>query len=131
MNYKNLVMPFTFLFLSISSTAHAGVEVWAIVDNQTSSSVSLVGSGTLGAFSIAPPSLVDANSQAGVATFTQGAFERGFLHYGSCIFFWNISVLYFLDASTRAEGAGCSAAIVTEIPTGPNSAFVLIELEIT
>ncbi len=118
--------------LSSATVAHADVDVWAVIDNQTSASVSLAGSGTSGTFTVTPPVSLAANTTGGAAAFTTATLEDGYLQYGPCIFIWNVLVNnMIIDTNTSSHGTGCAAIIVSEILFGPNQAWVVIEFTIT
>lgn len=132
MYFKKYIALAALLVVFSANAAHAGVEVWAIIDNQTSSSVSSVSSGTSGTFTVAPPGSITANTAKGAATFTPGVYESGFLQYGPCTIYWDVYVdYYFIDASAEAFGTGCTATVTDKFPIDAYSAFVLVELDIT
>ena len=116
-----------------TNAAHAGIEVWALVNNQTSSAVSLSGSSTRGMFLTGPQSSIAANTRIGAATtWTFDYFEDGHLTYGPCSIYWDVDY-YFLTiySSVFAQGPGCTAAVLGEIPNGYDDVIVVVELTIT
>ncbi|MEO1245929.1 MAG: hypothetical protein AAFX56_09640 [Pseudomonadota bacterium] len=121
------------LVMFSANAAQAGIEVWAVVDNQTSSAVSLGGSATRGAFTYVPLSSIAASTRIGAsATWTFGFYEEGYLTYGVCSIDWDIELGYYtMYSDVYAYGNGCTARILSEIPTGPYSAIVVVELTIT
>ena len=112
------------------NAAQAGVEVLALVSNNTSSPVSLVGSGTYGTFLSPPTASIAASAGGGAVAFTPSNIESGFLQYGACTFTWDVYVFFRIDSYVSAFGSGCSANVAYELPTGPYSAFVIIEFSI-
>ena len=132
MHFKKLIGLTALLMVLTANAAHAGITVWALVDNQTSSSDSLVGSGTLGTFGgSGPPRSIAANSQGGTIAFTPWFYENGFLQYGSCTIFWDAYVdFYYVDAHTSASGTGCTATLLMQSVYDYN-ATVVIRLDIT
>ncbi len=132
MYLKKMAVLAALLIALIANAAHAGVTVWAIADNQTSSSVSLVDSETLGSFGgSGPVSSIAASSAGGGVSYTPGLYESGLIEYGSCTMYWTVYVdYYYVDAYTSASGTNCTATVVGQSVFGYN-ANVWIRLDIT
>lgn len=132
MSLRKIVASLVALTVFSASAAQAGIEVWAVVDNQTSSAVSLAGSSTRGSFISGPLSSVAASTRiAAATTWTFGFYEQGHLAYGGCSIDWDIELGYYtVYSEAYAYGSGCAATVIAEIPRGPYSALVIVELTI-
>ena len=132
MSFRKIPALFALLTILGANAAHAGIEVLTVVDNQTSSAVSLGISSTYGTFIYGPVSSVAASTRIGAAgTWTFGSYESGYVAYGPCTMFWDVNLGYYtVYSDAEAFGSGCTATVLAEISTGPHSALVIVELTI-
>lgn len=131
MSFSKLAALVALLGMLGTSAARAGVQVIAVVNNNTSSPVSLISSGTYGTFSPPPPTSIAASSTRGATTFTPLIVESGFLRYGACTISWDVYVDYYtIYTDASAAGSGCSATVLSETSMGAYRALVIVELDI-
>lgn len=135
MHFKRTIVISAVFFLSIVNAAHADIQVFAFVDNQTSSSVLLNGAETSGTFNTGPASSVAANTRTAAAvTFTFGLHEEGAVSYGPCDMDWDVTSRFgFYDfyTSVGTYGTGCAATVLGQYYIFPDVVWVFVELDIT